>query len=132
MFLGDGASISICPLGELVRYPLFATESNYASRAATAVIIIFYLHLHDTQAAKKERTLWDLILSLDPVGLFLFVPAIVCILLALQVRKNSHLRYNLAYNMSVGRNRIQMELRPHHRPLRCIRCAPPRLRIRPV
>jgi len=78
----------------------------------TAVIIVFYLHLHDTQAVKKERTVWELFLSLDPLGLLLFVPAIVCILLALQVRKHSYPSFGFAnkrqwggtqYNWNSGR-----------------------------
>jgi MFS family permease len=51
------------------------------------VIIVFYLHLRTTSAAQKDRTAWEVILSLDPLGLLLFVPAVVCILLALQVSK---------------------------------------------
>ncbi|KAF2686071.1 MFS general substrate transporter [Lentithecium fluviatile CBS 122367] len=49
---------------------------NLPVGAVTAVIILFYLHLQTTSAGQKDRTVWQLFLSLDPLGLLLFVPAI--------------------------------------------------------
>jgi hypothetical protein len=33
----------------------------------------------------KDRTIWGLLWKLDPIGLALFLPSVICVLLALQV-----------------------------------------------
>lgn len=49
----------------------------------TAVVLLFLLKL-PAQAENEKRSFFEVFKSLDPAGTAIFVPAIVCLLLALQ------------------------------------------------
>ncbi|KAF1978494.1 MFS general substrate transporter [Bimuria novae-zelandiae CBS 107.79] len=57
---------------------------NLPIGAITAVLVLFHLHLHVDRSSTQKRTTFESIRSLDPIGLLLFFPAVICILLALQ------------------------------------------------
>ncbi|OGM43338.1 hypothetical protein ABOM_008732 [Aspergillus bombycis] len=50
----------------------------------TAIVITFFLHLNTGKSSRKSQSFWSLLWSLDPIGFMLFVPSIICVLLALQ------------------------------------------------
>jgi MFS family permease len=55
---------------------------NLPLGAAVFFALLFFLHLDEKE--KKQATLKEQFMQLDPLGTFFFLPAIVCLLLALQ------------------------------------------------
>jgi hypothetical protein len=47
---------------------------------------VFFLHLPAKPNPLKQQGILKLLWNLDPVGFVLFVPSIICLLFALQVR----------------------------------------------
>lgn len=59
---------------------------NLPLGAVSAAFIVFFLHLPSKPNPLKEMGILGLLWNLDPVGFVLFVPSIICLLFALQVR----------------------------------------------
>ncbi|KAF2661948.1 MFS general substrate transporter [Lophiostoma macrostomum CBS 122681] len=57
---------------------------NLPLGAVTTVGILFFLSLKTDGNLLKEKTFWGLLWKLDPIGLALFLPSVICVLLALQ------------------------------------------------
>ena len=53
-------------------------------RSITAVLIVLYLHLKSQSRTQSNLGFGQTIWQIDPIGTILFVPSIVCLLLALQ------------------------------------------------
>lgn len=50
----------------------------------TAIVLLFFLHLPPVSNPFKKQTVSQILWSLDPIGLVLFMAAIICLLIALQ------------------------------------------------
>jgi hypothetical protein len=91
-------------------------------RAVAAIAISMCLTLEVKSEWKKASALQQL-LDLDPFGLLLFIPAIVCILLALHVCIILHC-HKVTLILLVGWYRKRMERRSHHCPFGHFRRCP--------
>ncbi|KAF2789492.1 MFS general substrate transporter [Melanomma pulvis-pyrius CBS 109.77] len=57
---------------------------NLPLGAMTAIVLLFFLHLPPVGNPFKKQTVSQILWSLDPIGLMLFMAAIICLLIALQ------------------------------------------------
>jgi MFS family permease len=59
---------------------------NLPLGAVSAAFIIYFLRFPPKPNPVKQMGIWGLLWNLDPVGFVLFVPSVICLLFALQVR----------------------------------------------
>ncbi|KAK4694245.1 MFS transporter, DHA2 family, glioxin efflux transporter, partial [Lecanoromycetidae sp. Uapishka_2] len=57
---------------------------NLPLGGAVLLVHIFFLHIPKENLERKPTTLHEKVVRLDPIGTFFFLPAIICLLLALQ------------------------------------------------